>query len=191
MRTFTSFVSPFVVALSALGLSACSTVERPLEKAAEAMTSYRAEVLQGNVITKEQIQLLKPGMLPVQVRDILGTPLVQSVFHQNRWDYAFTIRRNGKTAEQRHLSVFFKDGRLERTEGDEMPSEAEFTNSVSAAMKKESNKKAPQPVMVASPEQLKKARASTGAPASEMVKAEPRSYPPLDAPAKWKEPTSP
>ena len=72
-----------------------------------------------------------------------------------------------------------------------MPSETEFTNSVAAAMKKDGNKKAPQPVMVATPEQLKKARASTGAPASEMVKAEPKSYPPLDAPANWKEPPSP
>lgn len=193
MRTCSSYTGPFVVALSWVGLVACSTVERPMGKAAEAMTRYRAEVLQGNVITSEQVQALKPGMLQVQVRDILGTPLVQSVFHQDRWDYAYTIRRDGKTAEQRHLSVFFKDGRLDRTEGDAMPSEAEFTTAVSQSMKKETNKKAPLPVLVASPEQLKKAESKAAATSttSPLVKAPPRTYPSLDAPANWKEPATP
>jgi outer membrane protein assembly factor BamE len=136
MRTPSTFAGLAIMALSWGGLTACTTVERPLERAAEAMTRYRAEVLQGNVITKEQVDALKPGMLPIQVRDILGTPLVQSVFHQNRWDYAYTIRRDGKTAEQRHLSVFFKDGRFERHEGDTMPSESEFTSTLALAIKK-------------------------------------------------------
>jgi outer membrane protein assembly factor BamE len=192
MRTYSSFAGLFVVALSWVGLSACSTVERPMEKAAEAMTRYRAEVLQGNVITKEQVDALKPGMLQVQVRDILGTPLVQSVFHQDRWDYAYTIRRDGKTAEQRHLSVFFKEGRLDRTEGDQMPSETEFTNAVAQSLKKEVNKKAPQAVLVATPEQLKKAESKAAStPVTGLVKAAPRTYPTLDAPANWKEPATP
>ncbi|MEY4283375.1 MAG: hypothetical protein RL111_50 [Pseudomonadota bacterium] len=190
MRTLSTFAGLAIMALSWGGLTACTTVERPLERAAEAMTRYRAEVLQGNVITKEQVDALKPGMLPIQVRDILGTPLVQSVFHQNRWDYAYTIRRDGKTAEQRHLSVFFKDGRFERHEGDTMPSESEFTSTLALAIKKDGDKKTKLPVMTASPEQLSKVQSPTAkAPQpTGMVQAEPKTYPSLDAPANWKEP---
>ena len=190
MRTLSSFAGLAAMALSGLCLTACTTVERPLERAAEAMTRYRAEVLQGNVITKEQVDALKPGMLPIQVRDILGTPLVQSVFHQDRWDYAYTIRRDGKTAEQRHLSVFFKDGRYERNEGDAMPSETEFTSNLALSIKKDADKKAKLPVMSATPEQLSKVQPpalKTPQPAG-LAQAEPKTYPPLDAPASWKEP---
>jgi outer membrane protein assembly factor BamE len=59
------------------------------------ITPYRVEVVQGNVLTKEQVALVKPGLNKVQVRDILGSPLLTDVFHADRWDYAFTIRRQG------------------------------------------------------------------------------------------------
>ena len=109
-----------------LWLGACSTVEKPLEKVAATITPYRAEVIQGNFVSKEQAQVLRVGMSRNQVRDILGTPLVSSLFHGDRWDYAFTIRRQGTAPQQRKFSVFFKDNQLERFEGDELPTEAEF-----------------------------------------------------------------
>jgi outer membrane protein assembly factor BamE len=61
-----------------------------------------------------------------QVRDILGTPLVASVFHANRWDYAFTLRRQGAEMQQRKISVFFEGDAMVRFEADELPTEAEF-----------------------------------------------------------------
>jgi outer membrane protein assembly factor BamE len=61
-----------------------------------------------------------------QVRDVLGTPLVASVFHANRWDYAFTLRRQGAEPQQRKISVFFEGDAMERFEADELPTEAEF-----------------------------------------------------------------
>jgi outer membrane protein assembly factor BamE len=60
------------------------------------------------------------------VRDVLGTPLVASVFHANRWDYAFTLRRQGAEPQQRKISVFFDGDAMVRFEADEMPTEAEF-----------------------------------------------------------------
>ena len=111
-------------------------------------------------------------------------------FHTSRWDYAYTIRRDGKTAEQRHLSVFFKEGRYERNEGDVMPSESEFTTSLALSIKKDVDKKTKLPVMTATPEQLSKVQPpalKTPLPAG-LAQAEPKTYPPLDAPASWKEP---
>ena len=65
-------------------------------------------------------------MSRLQVRDILGTPLITDAFHKDRWDYVFTIRRQGVPAQEHKLAVFFKGDELARFEGDEMPTEAEF-----------------------------------------------------------------
>ena len=83
-------------------------------------------MVQGNFVSKEQVEALKPGMSRQQVREILGTSLLTDVFHADRWDYVFTIRRQGVEPQQRRLTVFFKGEVLERFEGDAMPSEEEF-----------------------------------------------------------------
>ena len=87
---------------------------------------YKHEVVQGNFVSREQVQALRAGMPRQAVRDVLGTPLVTSLFHADRWDYAFTIRRQGAEPQQRRFSVFFKGDQLERIEGDVLPTEAEF-----------------------------------------------------------------
>ena len=90
------------------------------------ISPYHIEVVQGNFVSREQLQVLRPGMTRNQVREILGTPLITSPFHADRWDYAFTIRRQGTEPQQRKLSVFFKVDQFDRVEADELPSEAEF-----------------------------------------------------------------
>ncbi|NBX55029.1 MAG: outer membrane protein assembly factor BamE [Betaproteobacteria bacterium] len=109
-----------------MGLSGCETANRTAERTITALTPYRFDVVQGNFVSKEQVQLLQKGMNRRQVRDILGTPLVASVFHANRWDYAFTLRRQGAQPQQRKLSVFFEGDALLRYEADDLPTEAEF-----------------------------------------------------------------
>jgi outer membrane protein assembly factor BamE len=100
---------------AALGLTGCS-----------APAIYKPDVVQGNFVSREQVQALRPGMPRQAVRDVLGTPLVNSLFHADRWDYAFTIRRQGTEPQQRRFSVFFKNNALDRVEGDPLPTEAEF-----------------------------------------------------------------
>ncbi|WP_407059770.1 outer membrane protein assembly factor BamE [Comamonas badia] len=105
------------------------------DRLANMVTPYRPEVVQGNVVTREQVDALKPGMSRQQVREILGTPLMTSLFHANRWEYVFTIRRQGVQDQARHLTVFFEQDRFDRTEGDEMPTEQEFIASLSSSVK--------------------------------------------------------
>ena len=111
-------------------LAACAAIDDPMAQAMRSVTPYRTEVVQGNFVSKEQVQALRPGMTRNQVKDILGTPLIASVFHADRWDYAFTIRRQGAQPQQRRLSVFFKGDVLDRLEGDPLPTEAEFAAKV-------------------------------------------------------------
>lgn len=122
-----------LVLTAVLGLSACSS----LRDATTSMSTlgglvkpYKIDIVQGNVITKEQVAALRNGMTRVQVRDVLGTPLLQSVFHAGRWDYVFSYRRGGGTDQIRKLAVFFEGNTLARVEADEMPSETEFVASL-------------------------------------------------------------
>ena len=107
-------------------LSGCETANRTANRTITALSPYRFDVVQGNFVAKEQVQMLQKGMSRRQVRDVLGTPLVASVFHANRWDYAFTLRRQGAEPQQRKISVFFDGDAMVRFQADEMPTEAEF-----------------------------------------------------------------
>jgi outer membrane protein assembly factor BamE len=181
--------SPFratrlILALAACAsVGACSTVNDATKRFAESVTPYKVEVVQGNFVSKEQVEALRPGMSRQQVRDILGTPLVSSVFHQDRWDYVFTIKRQGVQPQARRLTVFLKGGALERFEGDQMPSEAEFVATLD-----NKRKDAKVPVLEASEESLKQFSSSRPAAApAQPAPAEPppaTSYPPLEAPAR-------
>ena len=148
------------------------------ERLASVVTPYKVDVVQGNFVSREQVQALQPGMGRQQVREILGTPLITSVVHGDRWEYVFTLKRPGVEAQTRKLTVFFKDNVMDRTEGDEMPSEAEFVASLAS---KVSKSKVPQ--LEATEDQL--ARFPKPAPQAEpaATPAEPpaTSYPPLES----------
>jgi outer membrane protein assembly factor BamE len=171
----------FVLAAVACALVAgCGSIDTASNRMLGMITPYRVEVVQGNFVSREQVEALKPGMSRQQVRDVLGTPLVTSLFHADRWDYVFTLKRQGVEPQQRKLAVFFKGDALERFEGDTMPSEAEFV----AALDKRRIGKVPP--LEATPEQLK--RYETDKPATASLPPAPvpptTTYPPLEPPAR-------
>lgn len=79
---------------------------------------YKIDIPQGNKVTKEMIDQLKPGMNYNQVRYVMGTPLVTDTFNSNRWDYIYTVKEANGTLKQEQVSIFFVDERLSRVEGD-------------------------------------------------------------------------
>lgn len=82
---------------------------------------YKMTVQQGNIITEEMVDRLEPGMTKSQVRFLLGTPMLTDMFHSDRWDYTYTIRRGRKQMKDTRLTVFFQDDALVRVEGDLRP----------------------------------------------------------------------
>ena len=131
-----SFVSRLsLIAAIALTLSACSVFDKASGGIAGIVSPYKVEVVQGNFVSKEQREALQPGMPRNQVRDILGSPLVTSAFHAERWEYVFTIRREGQEPQQRKLTVFFKGDELAKVESDTLISEEEFIGSLSGNRK--------------------------------------------------------
>lgn len=86
---------------------------------------YRMDIQQGNAVTRDMVEKLKPGMTRAQVRFALGTPLIVDPFRKDRWDYVFYFEKPGEPREYRHIAVVFKDDRLERIDGDLGPPGAE------------------------------------------------------------------
>lgn len=165
-----------LLALTCVGLAGCSSLGGTGDRVASAVKPYKMDVIQGNVVTREQLAVLKPGMQRVQVRDVLGTPLLTSVFHEDRWDYVFTLQRPGAEPQSRRVTAFFKDDVLERVEADELPSESEFV-----ATLKSKPVEGPLPALEASGERLQKFPVETPpAPAPVAPPAAAVNYPPLE-----------
>ena len=112
------------LSLVAIALSGCSSWGFP--------GVYKINVEQGNIVTSEMVDQLKPGMSRRQVRYILGTPLLEDSFDPERWDYIYTLRNGDTLLVENRLSIFF--------EGDSM---AHYTSTLPAF----------EPVDVAEPEE--------------------------------------
>ena len=82
------------------------------------LTPYKIDVQQGNQVTQEMVEKLKPGMTRSQVRFLLGTPLVVDPFRNDRWDYVYLYYKGGQLTEQRRISVLFEQDKLKRVDGD-------------------------------------------------------------------------
>jgi len=103
--------APVVIAFGLL--SACSSVPRIVNE-------YRIDVQQGNVLTQEMVSQLRPGLTRDQVRFILGTPVLMDMFHANRWDYFYWLKKgNSGEVDTRRFAVYFDaDGKLISVAGD-------------------------------------------------------------------------
>jgi outer membrane protein assembly factor BamE len=166
-----------VVLAACAAAAGCGSVDAVSYKVTDSITPYRVEVVQGNFVSKEQVEQLKPGLSRQQVRELLGTPLVTDIFHAERWDYIFTLRRQGVPDQARRLTLYFKGDALERFDGDTMPAETDFI----ASINKRKNGKVPQ--LEATEEQLQRAGSKPAATASRTAPPEPPpvvSYPPLE-----------
>lgn len=98
----------------------------PLQKFMWFFSPYRPDIQQGNFISEEMLAQLKTGMTRDQVRFILGTPLLTDIFHADRWDYPFRLAKgNGETITS-SVVVYFKEGKVERFEGGNLPTEKEY-----------------------------------------------------------------
>lgn len=159
-----------------VGLTACGSLDRASNRAVSVVTPYKIDIVQGNFVSREQAAALKEGMSRLQVRDILGTPLLVSIFHADRWDYVFTFKRQGVEPQSRRVTVFFKGDILTKVEADALPSEAEFVASLDSG-----RKTGKVPVLEMSQDSLTATAAAPQAAAPKALPPLPASYPPLES----------
>lgn len=96
--------------LPLLAISACSS-----ERISH-FPSYKLTVPQGNEVDEQALSRLSTGMTKAQVQMMIGTPLLQDPFHQNRWDYPYVVSRNGIVQERSTISLYFDGDVLSRIE---------------------------------------------------------------------------
>jgi outer membrane protein assembly factor BamE len=189
MRTLVLFRPTLLSGLLALlALGGCSTVnsltsgfDQPSLKGFIAYISpYKPDIIQGNVVTTEQISQIKPGMARAQVKEILGSPLITDPFHADRWDYVFTLKRQGFDDQRRAFAVLFEKDQVLKIDAPTLPSEDEFVASISRKKLPTSTPKLeltdaeraalPPPVAVAAP-----------AASAVVLAGATRTYPPLES----------
>lgn len=73
----------------------------------------KMDIVQGNVITSEDLSQLHRGMNEDQVKAIMGNPVLINIFETNRIEYIYTIKKpaDSKMAVTR-VSCLFVNGRL-------------------------------------------------------------------------------
>ena len=90
------------------------------------VSPYRIDIQQGNFISQEMMAQLKVGQTREQVRFLLGTPLLTDIFHADRWDYPFYLARGNGELTSARVAIHFKDNKVERIEGGNLPTEREY-----------------------------------------------------------------
>lgn len=154
---------------------ACGSLNDGSHRIVNVVTPYKMDIVQGNFVSREQAAALRPGMSRDQVRDILGTPLLTSLFHADRWDYVFTFKRQGVAPQARKVTVFFNGAVLDHVDADELPTEAEFVASVVTGAKSTTV-----PVLELSEEALQQLPRPVKASEAKPLPPLPASYPPLE-----------
>lgn len=83
---------------------------------------YRIDIQQGNFLESKDIDRVAVGMTRLQVRALLGTPMVADPFEGWRWDYVYYLKKGRwKEPEQRHFIVFFEEDKVTRIDRSDQP----------------------------------------------------------------------
>tara|TARA_B110000285_G_C14692192_1_gene409572 strand:- start:126 stop:485 length:360 start_codon:yes stop_codon:yes gene_type:complete len=89
---------------------------------------YKLSIQQGNIVSQEMIDKLKPGMSRAQIQFVLGNPILADAFEPDRWNYIYTLAYPGQAVIKKELIIVFENDRLVRFEGDYVPSSTQGTN---------------------------------------------------------------
>ena len=121
-----------LLAVSTIVLSGCQVLGTYMP-VVEHLGVYKLDINQGNYLAQDQVDRLKVGQTKQQVKTLLGTPLLISIFRPEQWEYVYEFKRQGQPLEHRNLTVYFVDEKLARWEGDEMPQSMAQLNRAASA----------------------------------------------------------
>lgn len=105
-----AFLRSIIFMVFAMGLNGCALV-----------TPYQLPIQQGNNLTADMIQKIKPGMTEAQVEYILGSPNLTDPTEPNNWYYVYSIEQNHLPMAQNKLIVTFQNGKVVQIAGDYPP----------------------------------------------------------------------
>lgn len=68
---------------------------------------HKLNIQQGNIVTAEMLEQLKPGMTTRQVEFVMGTPVLRNPFQSQRWDYLYSLEERDQITREYRIQVFF------------------------------------------------------------------------------------
>ena len=93
---------------------------------------YKLSVQQGNVITQEMVDRLKPGMTRNQVEFVMGKPVLGDPFNDDQWIYIYTLEVPDYFNQVFKMVLAFEDDTLATISGDYIPQEADAESDAAA-----------------------------------------------------------
>lgn len=80
--------------------------------------TFKPDVTQGNIIKPEIVDQLRIGMSVEQVFAIMGHPVLENTFSQNRLHYVYLFERGGRVLVKKRVVLYFDRGRLAKIDRD-------------------------------------------------------------------------
>ncbi|WP_404402262.1 outer membrane protein assembly factor BamE [Idiomarina seosinensis] len=103
------FLNVSIVATLVIGLSGCATLNDMV---------YRIDIPQGNYLEQRDVDKLRVGMTQEQVAFVLGQPVAQNAFDNDRWVYLYEMNPNKGEVYRKELILNFNQGVLTDMSGD-------------------------------------------------------------------------
>ena len=94
----TQLTKLYILLFLSFGILSCS-----------ALSPYKVPILQGNIIEDKDVEQLSEGLTKDQVQYLLGTPMLNSPLHQNRWDYIYSVTIGDQLIGEKKLSLLFDE----------------------------------------------------------------------------------
>ena len=93
-----NYTRKIIIALISLKMSACV---------------FQPSVQQGNFIEQDKVEQIEIGMTKNQIRFLMGTPMIDDPFNENRWDYVYFLKigRN-QAAAKIWVSIIFEENKV-------------------------------------------------------------------------------
>tara|TARA_B100000029_G_scaffold269408_1_gene264739 strand:- start:253 stop:549 length:297 start_codon:yes stop_codon:yes gene_type:complete len=80
---------------------------------------FRIDIQQGNLLEEEVVDQVEVGMTRSQVQFLLGSPMIEDSFHNERWDYVYYLKEGrSQDIDRRWILVYFEGDRVVRYEKD-------------------------------------------------------------------------
>ena len=93
---------------------------------------YKQNIQQGNAIEQDKLEQLKLGMTMNQVSFLMGTPAIRDPFHQDRWDYYYSLKIRRGEPVTRLVTLRFENAILNEITGVDFDDQEEVINAESS-----------------------------------------------------------